>query len=72
MVFLVKFEGEEFKLVMVLMWGNDEVNEIKVVFYLGCEELLMVFEEDIEKYLGVYLGFLGLIGVKEDVIILVD
>ena len=72
MVFLAKFEGEELKPVMVLMRGNDEVNETKVASYLGCEELLMASEEDTEKYLGAHPGSLGPIGVKEDVTILAD
>ena len=57
---------------MVLMRGNDEVNETKVASYLGCEELLMASEEDTEKYLGAHPGSLGPIGVKEDVTILAD
>lgn len=72
MFFLAKFEGEEIKPVMVLMRGNDEVNETKVSSYLGCEDLTMATEEDTEKYLNAHPGSLGPVGVGEEVIVLAD
>ena len=64
--------GEDEQPVMVLMRGNDEVNEAKVTDALGCDELELADEEVAVKYLGAHPGSLGPVGVGEDVKILAD
>lgn len=64
--------GEDEEPVMVLMRGNDEVNEAKVTDALGCDELELADEEVAVKYLGAHPGSLGPVGVGEDVKIVAD
>lgn len=58
--------------VMVLMRGNDEVNETKVQNFLDCQALDLATEEEAEQYLGAHPGSLGPVGVGEEVKILAD
>ena len=72
MFYMAKMSEEETQPVLVLMRGNDEVNEAKLKDELGCEELELVDEEDAVKYLGAHPGSLGPVGVGEDVKIYAD
>lgn len=72
MFFMAKMGEDDYQPVMVLMRGNDEVNEAKVKNALDCEELALADEEDAVKYLGAHPGSLGPVGVGEDVKILAD
>ena len=72
MFFMAKMGEDNYQPVMVLMRGNDEVNETKVTNAIDCEELELASEEDTMKYLGAHPGSLGPVGVGEDVKILAD
>lgn len=72
MFYMAKMSEEETQPVLVLMRGNDEVNEAKLKDELGCEELELANEEDAVKYLGAHPGSLGPVGVGEDVKIYAD
>lgn len=72
MLFMAKMGEDDYQPVMVLMRGNDEVNETKVTNAIDCEELELASEEDTQKYLGAHPGSLGPVGVGEEVKILAD
>ena len=72
MFFMAKMGEDDYQPVMVLMRGNDEVNEAKVTDALDCEEVTLASEEQAVKYLGAHPGSLGPVGVGEDVKILAD
>ncbi|MDD6431773.1 MAG: proline--tRNA ligase [Lactobacillaceae bacterium] len=72
MLFMAKMGEDDYQPVMVLMRGNDEVNEAKVTDALDCEDLTLATEEQAVKYLGAHPGSLGPVGVGEDVKILAD
>jgi prolyl-tRNA synthetase len=54
--------------VAVLVRGDEEVNEIKVKNYLGCDTLSMASEEMIRDMTGSPRGFAGAVGIKEKII----
>lgn len=60
------------KPVVVLMRGNDEVNEVKLKNYLSCDFLRPAEEDEARKYLGAGFGSLGPVGVSEEIEILAD
>ena len=60
------------KPVVVLMHGNDEVNEVKLKNYLSCDFLRPAEEDEAKKYLGAGFGSLGPVGVSEEIEILAD
>ncbi|MBB1123501.1 proline--tRNA ligase [Limosilactobacillus albertensis] len=72
MLYIAKMGEDEYQPVLVLMRGNDEVNEAKVTNALDCEELELATEEDAMKYLNAHPGSLGPVGVNKDVKILAD
>ncbi|MRI02912.1 proline--tRNA ligase [Lactobacillus reuteri] len=72
MLYIAKMSEDEYQPVLVLMRGDDEVNEAKVTNALDCEELELATEEDAEKYLNAHPGSLGPVGVGEEVKILAD
>lgn len=72
MFYMAKEDEDTFQPVLVLMRGNDEVNEAKLKDELGCEDLALADEEDAVKYLGAHPGSLGPVGVGEDVKIYAD
>lgn len=72
MLYIAKMSEVEYQPVLVLMRGDDEVNEAKVTNALDCEELELATEEDAEKYLNAHPGSLGPVGVGEEVKILAD
>jgi len=50
--------------VAVLVRGDEEVNEIKVKNYLGCDALEMAMDDMIQAAAGSPRGFVGPIGIK--------
>ncbi|NME32640.1 proline--tRNA ligase [Ligilactobacillus ruminis] len=60
------------KPVVVLMHGNDEVNEVKLKNYLSCDFLRPAEEDEARKCLGAGFGSLGPVGVSEEIEILAD
>jgi prolyl-tRNA synthetase len=50
--------------VAVLVRGDEEVNEIKVKNYLGCDVLEMAMDDMIQETAGSPRGFVGPIGIK--------
>lgn len=72
MFFMAKMGEDDYQPVMVLMRGNDTVNETKVANAVDCEDLELATEEQAQKYLGAHPGSLGPVGVGEDVKILAD
>lgn len=72
MLYIAKMSEDEYQPVLVLMRGNDEVNDAKVTNALDCEELELATEEDAEKYLNAHPGSLGPVEVGEEVKILAD
>ncbi|MGB9779907.1 proline--tRNA ligase [Caldanaerobacter sp.] len=62
------------KLVAVLVRGDRDVNETKLLNVLGLreEELELADAESVEKVTGAKVGFAGPIGLKGDVLLLVD
>ncbi|MFR0575436.1 proline--tRNA ligase [Limosilactobacillus reuteri] len=72
MLYIAKMSEDEYQPVLVLMRGDDEVNEAKVTNAIDCEELELATEEDAEKYLNAHPGSLGPVGVGEEVKILAD
>ncbi|WP_295773459.1 proline--tRNA ligase [uncultured Limosilactobacillus sp.] len=71
MFYMATIDGEESP-VMVLMRGNDEVNEVKVASHLKADELHLATEEEAEQLLGAHPGSLGPVEVGENVTILAD
>lgn len=72
MLYIAKMGEDDFQPVLVLMRGDDEVNEAKVTNALDCEDLSLATEEDAMKYLHAHPGSLGPVGVGEEVKILAD
>lgn len=64
------FRADE-ELVVVLMHGNDELNEVKFQNYLGASFVEPATEADVENLAGAHFGSLGPIGLK-DVKIIAD
>lgn len=64
------FRADE-ELVVVLMHGNDELNEVKLKNYLGANSVEPATEADVEDLAGAHFGSLGPIGLK-DVKIIAD
>jgi prolyl-tRNA synthetase len=54
--------------VAVLVRGDEEINEIKLKNYLGCEILAMAMDDMIREVTGSPRGFAGVIGIKARVI----
>lgn len=64
------FRADE-ELIVVLMHGNDELNEVKLQNYLGASSVEPATEADVENLAGAHFGSLGPIGLK-DVKIIAD
>ncbi len=54
--------------VVVLVRGDEEINEIKLRNYLGCAVLELADDAAILKVTGAPRGFAGAVGVKSDII----
>jgi prolyl-tRNA synthetase len=59
-------------LAMALLRGDHELNELKLKNYLGWDEIMMATEEQILACTGSPIGFLGPIGLKEDIPVIAD
>jgi prolyl-tRNA synthetase len=55
--------------VMVIIRGDHEVNEIRVARALGATEVFMASEADVKKATGAELGFAGPVGFKGKILI---
>ncbi|WP_075201863.1 proline--tRNA ligase [Floricoccus tropicus] len=58
--------------VVVLLRGDDEVNEVKLKNYLGADELEPASEDDAVKVFGAHFGSLGPVGLSDDIRIIAD
>ncbi|MEY8442063.1 proline--tRNA ligase [Lactobacillaceae bacterium 24-114] len=72
MLYMAKFADDDIRPIMVLMRGNDEVNEAKLTDELGCEDLELATEEQAEKYLHAHPGSLGPVGISDEVTVYAD
>ena len=57
---------------MALLRGDHELNEIKLKNSLGWDEIEMATEEAILRITGAPIGFLGPVGLKEQVPVIAD
>ncbi|MDR1567889.1 MAG: proline--tRNA ligase [Streptococcaceae bacterium] len=60
------------KPVVVLLCGDDELNEVKLKNYLGSDFLEAASENEALQYLGANFGSLGPIGLPENILVLGD
>lgn len=58
--------------VMVLVQGNDEVNEAKLASYLGAGSLEPATEEEVNRYMGTDFGNIGPVQLPEEVALYAD
>ncbi len=58
--------------VVILMRGNDELNETKLKNFLDVNELRPAVEEEAQKYMGASFGSLGPVGLSDDLKIYAD
>lgn len=65
------FEADD-KIVAVMVRGDCDVNEVKVVNRLGCKSLKLAPPERIKTLTGAEVGYAGPIGLPADVLILAD
>ena len=66
------YSSETGDLVMALLRGDHELNELKLKNHLGWDEILMATEEQIFACTGSPVGFLGPIGLKKDIPVIAD
>lgn len=71
MIKTLVFMADE-KPVIVLMRGNDELNEVKLKNYLDCDFLDPAEDAKARELLGADFGSLGPVGVAEDIKIVAD
>ncbi|WP_056977045.1 proline--tRNA ligase [Ligilactobacillus agilis] len=60
------------KLVVVLLRGNDQLNEVKLTNFLGADRLRPATNDEAKHYLGADFGSLGPVGISEDLQVLAD
>lgn len=60
------------KLVIVLLRGNDQLNEVKLTNFLGADFLRPATNDEAKQYLGADFGSLGPVGISEDLQVLAD
>ena len=65
------FEADD-KVVAVMVRGDCDVNEIKVVNRLGCKSLRLASPDRIKTLTGAEVGYAGPIGLPADVLVLAD
>lgn len=68
---LVLSDGEG-KFVMALVRGDHELNELKLKNRLGWDEIRMATDDEILRLTGSEPGFLGPVGLKEDLQVIAD
>ena len=66
------YASDQGDLVMALLRGDHELNELKLKNHLGWDEILMATEEQILFFTGSPVGFLGPIGLKQDIQVIAD
>ncbi|MEI7884777.1 MAG: proline--tRNA ligase [Clostridia bacterium] len=59
---IYKTNTDEF--IAVLLRGDREVNEVKLINIIGCLEVSLAEEQDIVKLIGTNIGFIGPLGMK--------
>lgn len=62
----------EGKFVMAMVRGDHELNELKLKNQLGWDEIQMATDDEIMRFTGSPPGFLGPIGLKEELTVVVD
>lgn len=60
------------KLVVVLLRGNDQLNEVKLTNFLGADRLRPATNDEAKHYLGADFGSLGPVGISEELQVLAD
>lgn len=60
------------KLVVVLLRGNDQLNEVKLTNFLSADFLRPATNDEAKQYLGADFGSLGPVGISEDLQVLAD
>jgi prolyl-tRNA synthetase len=68
---LVLSNGEE-QFVMALIRGDHELNELKLKNRLGWDEIQMATDDEIMRFTGSPPGFLGPLGLKEELQVVAD
>lgn len=63
--------GKESKMVLVMVLGDDSVNEVKLNNYLKCDHLTAATEEQL-KAAKLWKGFIGPVGISPDIKIVFD
>ena len=58
--------------VVILMRGNDELNETKLKSFLGADDLRPATEEEAQKYMGANFGSLGPVGLDKNIKVYAD
>src|SRR5699024_6025253 len=58
--------------VLIVLRGDDELNEVKLQNYLQAGELEFATEEETKQTLGTLPGFVGPIGIEKDIRIIAD
>ncbi|MGE5583011.1 MAG: proline--tRNA ligase [Bacillota bacterium] len=66
------FYGTGDSYVAVLVRGNDQVNEIKLLNYLNCKKLYLAPPEEIQEVFGLPIGFVGPVGLDGRMQIIAD
>jgi len=60
------------KYVMALVRGDHELNELKLKNHLGWDEIQMATDDEILRFTGSPPGFLGPVGLKEELLVVAD
>jgi len=68
---LVLSNGEG-QFVMALVRGDHELNELKLKNRLGWDEIQMATDDEVLRFTGSPPGFLGPLGLKEDLLVVAD
>lgn len=70
----VAYVTNDDKLVLALVRGDHEVNEIKIINKINCIDLRIAEEKDIKKHIETSLGFIGPVEIKpnDNIIIIAD
>ena len=66
------YASEAGDLVMALLRGDHELNELKLKNYLGWDDIQMATEDQIFACTGSPVGFLGPIGLKREIPVIAD
>ncbi|MFZ4855422.1 MAG: proline--tRNA ligase [Desulfuromonadaceae bacterium] len=66
------YASEAGELVMALLRGDHELNELKLKNHLGWDDIQMASEEQIFACTGSPVGFLGPIGLQREILVIAD